>query len=109
MNGLTGPELRPVLGQQLDWFLRAIAIAAWRWHLPFDFDSEEVTAQAQEECHILINALTYGVLVPALVNPMEIDFNKVFATFFTNSKIGEMTSLDLAEALARALNDGLED
>lgn len=106
MKTLSGEMLRPVLAKQLEWFVRAIAIAAWRWHLPLS--PREDVAMAREECHILINAMTYGVLVPALVMPTEVNFERVIKAFFTDPNIDEKDSLHLAEALAVALGEALE-
>lgn len=107
---LQGEQLRPVLAKQLEWFLRAIAVEAWHWHKPFSWlaDPETATAKAQEECHILINALTYGVLAPATVEPVEIDFYRIFEVFFADPEINEKDSVHLAEIMAKALGEALE-
>jgi hypothetical protein len=110
VNTLKGEMLRPVLAKQLEWFVRAIAVAAWEWHRPSTLflDPETATRMAREECDILINALTYGVLVPALIEPVEIDFRRIFRTFFDDPMIGLLNSLHLAEILAKALAEALE-
>jgi hypothetical protein len=103
-------RLRPVLAKQIEWFLKAIAVEAWHWHKPFSWlaDPETAAAKSQEECQILINALIYGVMTPAFVEPVEIDFYPIFDTFFADPKINEKDSVHLAELLARALGEALE-
>lgn len=111
MNTLKGETLRPVLAKQLEWFVCAIAVAAWEWHRPSTLylDPETAARTAREECDILVNALTYGVLVPTLIDPVEIDFGRIFRTFFAGPEIYLLNSLHLAEILAKALAEALDD
>ncbi len=109
MNTLQTEWLRPVLGQQGEWFLRLIAIHAWQWHKPLTPGVIETQRIAdEEETRILINALIYGVLGPACVDPVEIDFIKIIKDFFADPKIDEKDSMHLAQVLANALGDALE-
>ena len=111
MNILKTDQLRPVLVEQITWFIKAIAVEAWHWNKPFSWlvDPETAAAKAQEECHILINALIYGVLTPAFDGPVEIDFIKIFDVFFADPEINERDSVALAQIMAKALGEALED
>lgn len=108
MNMLKTDKLAPVLGQQAEWFLRAIAVHAWQWRKPLVPGVTETQRIAdEEETRILINALTYGVLGPAFVDPVEIDFMKIFDDFFDDPRLDEKGSMHLVQILALALEEAL--
>ena len=102
-------DVRSLLAEQLDFFLRAIAVAAWRWRKPSL--SEFIEPQPvidQEETLILIDAVVTGILRPAFMKPVEIAFMKIFDDFFADPEIDGRTSLDLVRVLVEALGEALE-
>ncbi len=100
-------DSRPMLADQLKWFVRAIAASAWRWRQPFTFDDEEETRAARARAEALLDALFYGVLEAGLVYPVEINPYQIFDEFFAELT-EDKDSLHLAETLAARIMKALE-
>lgn len=108
MNMLKYGESRTMLAKQLEWFVRSIAVSAWRWRKPLFPSLIETQRAAEEQTLILAEAMIYGVLAPAFVDPVEIDFIAIFDAFFADPALPEKDSLHLAEVLAEAIGKALE-